>query len=134
MALLDEVGTYLAANLGTLTQGTNLFQGMLPDEPAVCTALFNTTSSVPYFPLNGSTSEPTIENPRLMVYVRHTSYSGGETLMQSVWRELTKVSNDTLSSVNYLRLEALGSPEFLERDDNFNVLFAANFQAMKALS
>ena len=47
---------------------------------------------------------------------------------------MTEAADDTLSGVEYLRLQALGSPEFLERDDNFNVLWSANFQAMQALS
>ena len=54
--------------------------------------------------------------------------------MYTTWKQMTEVSDDTLSGVEYLRLQALGSPEFLERDQNFNVLWVANFQAMKALS
>ena len=35
MSVLDEIGTYLAANVSnvTLTLGTNLFLGRLPDDP-----------------------------------------------------------------------------------------------------
>jgi hypothetical protein len=134
MALLDEVGTYIGTNVSGLTLGTNLFLGMMPDTPAICAAIYNTTSDAPYFTMNGSTTEPSLENPRVMLYLRHSSYSTGEALMYTTWKKMTEVSDDTLSSVNYLRLQALGSPEFLERDENFNVIFSANFQAMKALS
>ena len=134
MALLDEVGTYIGTNVSGLTLGTNLFLGMMPDTPAICAAIYNTTSDAPYFTMNGSTTEPSLENPRVMLYLRHSSYSTGEALMYTTWKKMTEVSDDTLSSVNYLRLQALGSPEFLERDEIFNVIFSANFQAMKALS
>ena len=134
MALLDEVGTYIAANVSDLTLGTNLFLSMLPDSPAICAALYSVTSDVPYFTMNGSTSEPVLENPRIMLYVRHSSYATGEALVYTVWKQMTEVSDETLSSVEYLRLQALGSPEFLERDENFNTIWSANFRAMKALS
>ena len=134
MALLDEVGTYIGTNVSGLTLGTNLFLGMMPDTPAICAAIYNTNSDAPYFTMNVSTTEPSLENPRVMLYLRHSSYSTGEALMYTTWKKMTEVSDDTLSSVNYLRLQALGSPEFIERDENFNVIFSANFQAMKALS
>jgi hypothetical protein len=134
VALLDEVGTYVSANVSGLTLGTNLFLSMLPDSPAICAALYSVTSDVPYFTMNGSTSEPVLENPRVQLYLRHSSYATGEALMYTIWKQMTEVSDDTLSGVSYLRLQALGSPQFLERDDNFNVLWTTNFQAMKALS
>jgi hypothetical protein len=134
MALLDEVGTYIGTSVSGLTLGTNLFLGMMPDTPTICAAIYNTTSDAPYFTMNGANSQPSLENPRVMLYLRHTSYSTGEALIYTAWKEMTEVSDDTLSSVNYLRLQALGSPEFLERDENLNVMFSANFQAMKALS
>ena len=111
MALLDEVGTYIGTNVSGLTLGTNLFLGMMPDTPAICAAIYNTTSDAPYFTMNGSTTEPSLENPRVMLYLRHSSYSTGEALMYTTWKKMTEVSDDTLSSVNYLRLQALGSPE-----------------------
>lgn len=134
MALLDEVGTYVSANVSGLTLGTNLYLSMMPDTPDICAALYSLTTDSPYFTMNGSNSQPVLENPRIQLYVRHSSYATGEALVYTTWKQMTEVSNDTLSGVNYLRLQALGSPEFLERDDNHNVIFHATFQAMKALS
>lgn len=134
MALLDEVGTYIGTNVTGLTLGTNLFLGLLPDTPGDCAAIFETVTDVPMFAMNGANSEPVLENPRMMLYVRNASYSTGRSLIDTVWKQVQNVSNDTLSSVNYLRIQALGSPEFLERDENFNTIFSANFQVMKALS
>lgn len=134
MALLDEVGTYLDTNVSALTLGTNLFLGLMPDTPAICASIYELTSMSPYFTMNGSTSEPVLENPRVMLYVRHSVYSTGRALIETVWKQLNEVSDDTLSSVGYLRIAGLGSPEFLERDENFNVMFSCNFQVMKALS
>jgi hypothetical protein len=134
VALLDEVGTYVSTNVSELTIGTNLFLSMMPDTPAICAAIYSMTSDSPYFTMNGSTTEPVLENPRVQLYVRHSSYATGETLVYKIWKQMTEVSDEALSGVEYLRLQALGSPQFLERDDNFNVLWSANFQAMKALS
>ncbi len=134
MALLDEVGTYVSANVSGLTLGTNLYLSMMPDTPDICAALYSLTTDSPYFTMNGSTSQPVLENPRIQLYVRHSSYATGEALVYTTWQQMTEVSDDTLSGVNYLRLQALGSPEFLERDSNHNVIFTATFQAMKALS
>ena len=134
MALLDEVGTYVSANVTGLTLGTNLYLSMMPDTPDICAALYSLTTDSPYFTMNGSNTQPVLENPRIQLYLRHSSYATGEALVYTTWKQMTEVSDDTLSGVNYLRLQALGSPEFLERDSNHNVIFTATFQAMKALS
>ena len=49
MAFLPEIGTYLAANVTatTLTLGTNLFLGRLPDTPNTCGAIFETGGLTP---------------------------------------------------------------------------------------
>ena len=134
MALLDEVGTYVSDNVSGLTLGTNLYLSMMPDTPDICAALYSLTTDSPYFTMNGSTTQPVLENPRIQLYVRHSSYATGEALIYTTWKQMTEVSDNTLSGVNYLRLQALGSPEFLERDSNHNVIFHTTFQAMKALS
>tara|TARA_Y100001951_G_scaffold96134_1_gene94462 strand:- start:259 stop:663 length:405 start_codon:yes stop_codon:yes gene_type:complete len=134
VALLDEVGAYVSTNVSALTIGTNLFLSMMPDEPAICAALYSVTSDVPYFTMNGANNQPVLENPRIQLYVRHSSYATGEALAYTIWQQMTEVADEALSGVDYLRLQAMGSPEFLERDENFNVLWSANFQAMKALS
>ncbi len=134
MALLDEVGTYVSDNVSGLTLGTNLYLSMMPDTPDICAALYSLTTDSPYFTMNGSTTQPVLENPRIQLYVRHSSYATGEALIYTTWKQMTEVSDNTLSGVNYLRLQALGSPEFLERDSNHNVIFHPPFQAMKALS
>jgi hypothetical protein len=134
MTTLDEVGSYVGTNVGSLTLGTNLFIGMMPDTPTICAAIFETASMAPDFTMNGSDAEPVLENPRIMLYVRHSSYSTGRSLIDTIWKQMQNVSNESLSSVTYLRIQGLGSPEFLERDKNFNVMFRANFQVMKELS
>jgi hypothetical protein len=134
MATLDEIATYIGTNVSGLTLGTNLFIGMMPDSPAICAAVYETSTMTPDFTMNSGDNEPVLENPRVMLYLRHTSYSTGKDLINTAWKQAQNVCNQTLSSVNYLRIQGLGSPEFLERDTNFNVIFSANFQVTKALS
>ena len=81
MALLDEVGTYVSTNVSELTIGTNLFLSMMLDTPTICAAIYSVTSDAPYFTMNGSTTEPVLENPRVQLYVRHSSYAPGEALV-----------------------------------------------------
>lgn len=134
MTVLDEVGTYISTNVTGVTLGTNLFIGLLPDSPGNCVAIFETVTDAPYYVMNGTTSIPQLENPRMMLYVRNASYVTGRALIETIWRQLQEVSEDALSSVVYHRIQAFGSPKFLERDSNFNVMFSANFKIMKDLS
>ena len=47
MGMLDDVGTFMAANVTavSLTLGTNLFLGRLPESPDTCVAIYETAGS-----------------------------------------------------------------------------------------
>ena len=65
MALLTDVGAYLDAQVSaaSLTAGTNLFYGRLPEVPDTCVALYETGGGVPDDTM-GNNSAPVFENPR----------------------------------------------------------------------
>ena len=65
--MLTEIGAYLATqNIGTV--GTDIFLGLMPDQPDNCIALFEYAGSPPDLHWEG-------EYPRLQVRVRDKSYA-----------------------------------------------------------
>lgn len=134
MAVLDELGTYLAANVSavTLTLGTNLFLGRMPDDPDTCVAVYQTTGQAPT-DVYGADSSPPLENVGLMVHTRAASYSTCESLAVDVMKTASKVINESLSGVRWLKVVPNQSPFALVRDDRDRMLFSCNFAAVKVL-
>lgn len=129
MAILDDIGTLLAAQIGSLTLGTSLFLGRLPDEPATCVALFETGGEPPVNTMGGGLYE--MEQPRIQVLTRGASYSATHALALSVWLELEAIVNETVTSSNYQRVTAIQSPFPLERDSQDRIIFSQNFRVQK---
>ena len=134
MGMLDDVGTYMAASVTatSLTLGTNLFLGRLPESPDTCVAIYETAGNAPD-DVFGANSAPPIENAGLMCHTRATSYSTCQTLALDIMKTLSKVINETLTSTAYYKIEATQSPFGLMRDDQERMVFSCNFTAVKAL-
>ena len=134
MGMLDDVGTFMAANVtaATLTLGTNLFLGRLPESPDTCVAIYETAGTAPD-DVFGADSAPPIENAGLMCHTRATSYSTCQTLAVDIMKTLSKVINETLTSTAYYKIEATQSPFALMRDEQERMLFSCNFMVAKAL-
>jgi len=132
MALLDDLGTYLAAQVGTLTLGTNLYLGRMPDEPDTCVALYEYGGDAPVNVMGGD-SMPPVEQPRIQILTRASGYSSARTLALECWTAVEAVLNESLSGTLYHRVSANQSPFPLERDSHDRVLFAQNFRVQKAL-
>lgn len=132
MATLEDIGTYLGAQVGSLTLGTNLFLGRLPDEPDTCVALYETGGAEP-LPVMGSDAVPPIEQPRVQVLTRASSYSSARSLADLIFRALEQILNENLSGTRYHRCAAVQSPFALERDSHDRVILAQNFQVQKTL-
>lgn len=134
MGLLDDVGTFMAANVSdtTLTLGTNLFLGRLPDTPDTCVAIYETTGTAPT-DVFGADSAPPIENAGVMCHTRAAAYSDCQSLAVDIMKTLSKVINETLTSTYYYKVEPEQSPFGLERDEQERMVFSCNFTAVKAL-
>ena len=132
MALLGALGTYMAANVtdATLTLGTNLFLGRLPDAPDTCVAVYETMGQAPDNTFGGSTA-PVMENPRIQVVSRAVAYADSASLAADIFTQLTKVDNETLTSTTYQRIEPLQTPFALERDDQERMVTVCNYQVTK---
>lgn len=121
--MLSEIGAYLATqNVGTV--GTDIFLGLMPDQPDNCIALFEYAGSPPDLHWNG-------EYPGLQVRVRNKSYSAGRAKIGEVMTALHGLHEQTLSGTRYLLIKARGSPEILKRDASNRVEFFVNFEIMK---
>jgi len=121
--VLKEIGTYLQSQgIGTL--GTDLFLGLMPDQPDNCIALFEYAGAPLALHWNG-------EYPGLQVRVRGTSYAAARTKIGEVAKKLHGLHEQTLSGTRYLLIKARGSPEVLKRDANNRVELFVNFEIIK---
>ena len=132
MATITDVGAYLDTNVSnvSLTAGTNLFYGRLPDSPDTCVALYETGGQAPDDTM-GNNSAPVFENPRIQLVVRASAYATASALIQDCWDKLMLVTNETLSSTYYARISAVSSPFALDRDSQDIMVLACNFQIIK---
>lgn len=133
MTMLGEVGTYLDAQLVALTAGTNLFGGVLPEDPVEAVAIFENTSVGPVETQGGATA-PVMERPRLQVIVRSDDYAKGRLLIEQVYKTLQVVVNTTMSGTLYYRIASVDMPELLDRDSRQQPIFSCNFDVWKAPS
>lgn len=121
--MLAEIGAYLATkSIGTV--GTDIFLGLMPDEPDSCIALFEYAGSPPDLHWNG-------EYPGLQVRVRDKSYAAARTKIGEVMKQLHGLHEQMLSGTRYLLVKARGSPEVLKRDANNRVELFVNFEVIK---
>lgn len=129
--LLDELAAYMQTN-GIGTPGTDLFEGTLPDSPDAAVTLYEYGGLAPTHTIGGGAAK--FERPRVQVLARATTYSAARSKIEAVYKLLDQLAGVTLSSVRYLRVEAVSSPLFLERDANNRVKMVCNFQVHKELS
>lgn len=121
--MLSEIGAYLATkSIGTV--GTDIFLGLMPDQPDNCVALYEYAGSPPDLHWNG-------EYPGLQVRVRNKSYAAARTKIGEVMEKLHGLHEQTLSDTRYLLIKARGSPEVLKRDNNNRVELFVNFEIIK---
>ena len=131
MTTLIDIATYLDAQLASVTLGTNLFVGRMPDSPDTCVVLYEYGGGVPDNTMGGGL--PVLENPSIQVAVRAASYATAESLIQSIWLTLETVIDETLTATRYNRIGAIQSPFPLDRDSADRVVFVQNFDVTKAL-
>ncbi len=121
--MLREIGAYLATkSIGTV--GTDIFLGLMPDQPDNCIALFEYAGSPPDLHWEG-------EYPGLQVRVRNKGYAAARTKIGEVMDKLHGLHEQTLSGTRYLLIKARGSPEVLKRDANNRVELFVNFEIIK---
>tara|TARA_R110002020_G_scaffold122376_7_gene277704 strand:+ start:579 stop:986 length:408 start_codon:yes stop_codon:yes gene_type:complete len=135
MAFLPEIDTYLAATVTdvSLTLGTNLFLGRLPETPDTCVAVIETAGQSSVDAMGGSTL-PAYTRPRAQVLVRAVAYSDASDLAVDIYKKMQLIDNESLSGVRYLRADGLQSPFYLDRDMEERAVFSCNYQTLRVLT
>ena len=122
--IIDDVFEYLATNVTrvTLTKGTNLFKGFLPDTPADCVCIFDTGGAEP-------DKDLPIGNPTFQVFVRNKSYATGHNIINQIYALLNRKRNVALvtGETYFYNIYALGNPGSIGRDENGRDEFTVNF-------
>lgn len=130
MSTLIDLATYLDAQQATLTLGTNLFVGRMPDAPDTCVTLYEYGGVAPDNTMGGGL--PVLQNPSVQIAVRASSYSSAESLITSCWSTFESIVDESLSGTRYNRVSAIQSPFPLERDTHDRIIFVQNFNVTRA--
>lgn len=110
--------------------GTNMFIGLMPDDPDVCLSLYEYAGSQPLEVLHDNNA--TLERPSVQVLVRATrnDYPSARALIESARDTLTGITDETISNVRFLRVSALSSINAVGMDDNERPMFTLALQAV----
>lgn len=132
-SILEDLSVYLpTAGLG-LTFGTNFFAGMLPDQPDVCTAIFEYPGSPPEHVMGKPT--PRIAHPRVQILVRQPDVAGayllGRNLIDLITTTLENQTGQTFNGTHYIEISRIQDPFLLHRDPARRWFFACNLMIRK---
>lgn len=129
--LLDEIANYLqTAGLGEVDQ--DLFKGVRPDDPAICTTLAERPSMPP---IGTQENAIRLERPRIQVVCRGGAddYLGPRSQAELIYRSLALIRGMTLGTAQYIAV--IPSPPFLVgRDANARYLICVNAEVTKTPS
>lgn len=127
--ILESIGDYLVTNsLGTL--GTNLFLGTLPESPDVCTAVFENAGTPPAFTMG--TGGIAIDYPMIQIICRagREDYPVARDAIEVIRNLLASITDVTISNVQILRIEPMGSVNPLGVDPKQRPLLSVNFRCL----
>ena len=126
---LDDIGSKVAAGT-SLTLGTDLFLGLLPDRPLAAVAIIETPGLAPVRTMGGGIQ---IEIQGFQVIGRDDTdnYDTVRTTMNGIYALLAATTQETINSVVYHQFEALSGVFNIGVDNEDNVQLAANFLAWK---
>jgi hypothetical protein len=130
--LLDDVATYLAANL---TKQIMLDATPIPETLAV---LYETPGAPNEYTFSTSTGSANVdaESPGLQLLSRAASYQTARNRAEAAYTILDGLSEQTLptgTGVRYREIVAVAPPFYLQRDDNERYIVAVNFNVKKAV-
>jgi hypothetical protein len=125
---LEDSTTSIGVFSPTSTQTRDIFCNNLPGSTASIIVLYPYAGIAPEYQMNGDN----YRKPRLNVMVRSTSADGGHQKSIDIRTRLDHVTAISLPSTaaarHYVKIEALGEPEYLGRDENKRGMFTLNFQ------
>lgn len=107
--ILEAVGTYIDNNNATLTLGTNLFLGKMPDTPDVCVCVYEYEGFAPIETFGATAFE--VNRPSVQVVVRagRDDYPAARDLADTLRTLVSAMSNVSVSGVTVMRVASSGS-------------------------
>jgi len=139
MPVEADVVTYLAAQGSlSLTAGTNVFEGPLPEAPATdpCVAVSHYVSQMSdEYVMGPSLSAPGYEYERIQVMVRSATKATAQTLADSIHAFLDNLhttANFAGSGRTYFHIRSDGPPFNIFQDTERRWRFVANYEVRKA--
>jgi len=115
--ILEAIGSKLATDgLGTL--GTNIFLSLMPDTPDLCTAVYEYSGLSPLDTFGASVTVA-LDRPSIQVMTRagRNDYVAARDRAVNVRNSLAKISNQTLSGINILRIAPLSAINSIGLDE-----------------
>lgn len=112
------------------TIATDLFIGLMPNDPDTCVALYEYAGSPPMEVLVDNTA--TLERPSVQVMTRagRNDYPTAKTLIENVRDTLTDITDDTISGMRFLRVNQISSINALGVDENDRPRFSLSLQVV----
>jgi hypothetical protein len=130
------VGADIVAYLDTatsLTAGTDLFEGPLPELPDACVAITPTGGEGGEYTMGASLSAPGLEMTRFQLAVRNAVQATAISNANSYHALLANLGPTTLSGRLYHHVEPIdGEPYTIGQDDLMRWRYVANYRAWKA--
>jgi len=105
------------------TAGVNLYIGLMPSSPDVCVALYEYAGEPPLEVLRDNAA--TLERPSVQVMVRagRNDYPTARNLIKNVRDSLTGITDETISSVRFLRVNQNSAINSVGTDENDRPIF-----------
>lgn len=104
--LIEAVGTYLQ-NQAHGTLGTNIFLGIMPTSPDVCTAVYENAGGAPVETMGAAGIAVDVVQLQVIVRTAKDDYMAGRDKAKDIRTLLSAVTGQTLSGISVLRI----SPE-----------------------
>jgi len=106
------------------TVGTDIFVGFMPDAPDACISVAQSGGAPP--PPIGPDEHVTVQ-----IRVRNTAYATARTTVNAILKALHQMTNETIETRTYHRIDALGSPAWMGWDEKNRSEWTINFQIIK---
>lgn len=136
MSVEADVVAYLAAASLSLTAGSNLFEGEMPELPDTCVAVAHYASEQSDdYTMGASLMAPGYEIERFQVMTRNATRATAISTANSIHAVLDNLgttSNFGSSGRTYFRIESDGPPFSLGQDQSLRWRRVANYRALKA--
>lgn len=132
MPLGADLVAYLDS-ASSLTAGTDLFEGPMPELPDACVAITPTGGEGGEYTMGASLSSPGLEMSRFQLMIRHGTQATCISNANTYHALIANLGPTTISGRLYHHVEPIdGEPYSIGQDENLRFRYVANYRAWKA--